>query len=215
MISYIHCIHCRYKYNWLDDTNKISKNAKTIHKYTTFGIAANEPMQGIVIILRPGRYHDMHDLTNTLNHDFNILGINNLINFEYSNAEYNFVFLLHINEQIERCVFSSNLFQLMDIRKRKKSMSYFNYLNLLEEEFLYISKKSDIFNGKCFKKHNIFGESILKDPNECNEPHLIGVDIKLGKYVLTDKLKQDTYLPTFIKIYCFQLNEIIESFKYS
>ena len=82
-------------------------------------------------------------------------------------------------------------------------MSHFNYLNLLKEEFLYISKKSDIFNGDCFKKHNIFGESKSKDPNECNELHLIGVDIKSGKYILTGKLKQDTYLPTFIKIYCF------------
>ena len=126
-----------FKYNTLDpnywrggsyyfkDINRY--NDKTIHKYMAFEIPtkidpSNESlaMRGILFILRPGRYHDMHDLSNTLNHDFNILGINNLIKFEYSNAEYNFVFLLHINEQIERCVFSSNLFQLMDIRKRKK-----------------------------------------------------------------------------------------------
>ena len=117
---------------------------------------------------------------------------------------------LNINEKIEKCVFSSNLFQLMGFKREKISMSHFNYSNLLEEELLYISKTFNIFNDDCFKKHNIFGKSRSKDPNECNESHLIGVDIKLEKYILTCKLKQDTYLPEFIKIYCFQLNEIIE-----
>ena len=49
-----------------------------------------------------------------------------------------------------------------------------------------------------------------------NTKNSIGLDLMTGKdYETNNKLRQNTYLPSLIKIYCSQLNETIESSNFS
>ena len=57
-------------------------------------------MLGIVLVLRPGRYRDVYDLVSTINHDFGILGVKELIYFEQLNINNTFLCLLKIEKKL-------------------------------------------------------------------------------------------------------------------
>ena len=54
----------------------------------------------IVLVLRPGRYRDACNLVGTINHDFGILGVKELIYFEQININNIFLCLLKVEKKL-------------------------------------------------------------------------------------------------------------------
>ena len=198
--------------------NIISYKDKTIHDYIAFKLTTNEHgamVWSIVLVLRPGRYHDINDLVSTINHDFNVLGVNHLIDFKYIKREGRAKLVLH--KKLLKCVFSTNLFQLLGLRRENLLISNFNIYGLAETEWTNLNV-CNILRDPEFKKNLRKARPTLENmkthPGFSPVRPMIGFEITPGnQYLTSTKLKQN--LPSYIKIYCSQLNETIESSKCS
>ena len=95
--SFFILLNLNYNAEDIRHQNIDSYKNKIIHKYVS--LKYGNAMLGIVLVLRPRRYSDVFDLVSSINHDFGILGVKELIYFEQ----------IHIN----------NIF-FMSIKSRKK-----------------------------------------------------------------------------------------------
>ena len=122
--------------------NIVSYKDKTIHDYIAFKLPPNEHgamMWSIVLVLRPGRYRDACNLVGTINHDFGILGVKELIYFEQININnINFKnrkkVILTVNKKISKCVISNKLLQLLGFKREKVFMTNFSFMHLSDIE---------------------------------------------------------------------------------
>ena len=113
-----------------------------------------------------------------------------------------------VDKIISKCVICNKLLQLLGFKKEKEFMTNFSFFDL--------SKNGNI-EWIIFKDYNILNDPMSDKRygvklKRAGKP--IGLEFKSGqKYTTSYKLKQN--LPAFIKIYCLQLNETIESSKCS
>ena len=150
-------------------------------------------MMEIVIVLRPGRYRNTLELVDTINNDLTQLGVNKYILFKQTKVEEENKLILSINNTISRCIISSKLMKILGFNIHKSQRTIFQ----MGEISLSDLKKIAFYSFNKFPKKSI---------------KTIGLDLMTGKdYESSKELRQNTYLPSLIKLYCFQLDESIES----
>lgn len=173
----------------------------TLHKhYFHLFKKKNKTFIEFVLVLRPGRYKNNQELTGTINHDFDQLGIKNYIYFsqipKFPISGFNFV----LTPKIHKCIISSKLTEILGL----------NFSKTIRQE----QKINDITQRKLQK---ITYVNFLKTDKKRKT---IGFEIIPGNYTktirsLASSTQRDFYLPSLIKVYCSQIQETIESSKYS
>ena len=189
-------IHNHYLHKFTINRKDFSETQSQDEQPTT--IITWKHMAEIVIILKPGKYKNTFDLIDTINSDLKQLGVDKYILFKHSEKEEEENRLtLSINKAISRCIISFKLMEILGFNVHKSQRT--------------ISQMEDITNRELSK---IAYYTFNKMPK--NTKNSIGLDLMTGKdYETNNKLRQNTYLPSLIKIYCSQLNETIESSNFS
>ena len=163
----------------------------TIHKHFLHKfIKDQKEMVELVIILRPGRYRNTFELVDTLNYDLTQLGVNEYILFKQPDDKNKVT--LTVTKSITRCIISSKLMDILGFNTHKSKRP--------------ISHLREISYKTLIKLANYSFRMLVKNKK------IVGFELMPGKsYETKNKIRQNTYLPTLIKIYCLQLDETIES----
>ena len=185
------------KYNDIDEKyqDHSNYNPVTIHKHFLHKFTkVNQEIIEIVLVLSPGRYRSSYELADTINYDLTQLGIKKYITFKQQ-SNLNRI-SISITNTVLSCIISIKLLEIFGFNTHKSKRVEMKMKDISQRKLKMIAYANFI---KVVKPKKIVGLKILP-----------------GKeYVSTHKIRQDTYLPNLIKIYCSQLDETIDSSKFN